>query len=679
LTHLDYRKDIDGLRALAVMSVVSFHSFPEIFTSGFIGVDMFFVISGYLISKIIFTNLAENTFSISDFYGRRIRRIFPSLILIFLTAIFFGWFVLFADEYAQLGKHVAGGASFISNFILYSESGYFDNSAITKPMLHLWSLSIEEQFYLLWPIIFWTISKKKLHFLSITIFIFIASFLANIYLTYFDSVGAFYFPIARFWELMIGSILALLIIKYKEDLEGKEIFSILGFLLLVIGFVFVNIHRQFPGWWALFPTIGTSLIILGGPLTKVNQSLFSNKLVIFLGIISYPLYLWHWLLLSFLHIVILKPSSFEIISIVLVSTCLAWITFRFIEKPIRNGQHNKIKICVLIVLMVVVGFVGLNTYNREGLNFRDVSFNFYLNQINKKMRGEELSNWSKNKTNRFNLFYSDQEESKIKEKYIISIEKLISKMKTDPEFLKTLQNDFTSVNKLNDSSRPIQVCEDQKQDCFEKKSILIIGDSHAGNVHQSLSYAFKNFNFILLNGAGCTPISLRYTNENNNCLLMLQKAHELTKNKKFEAVILTARWPNNFEPVLNEITFFRKYVSKVILVGPSLDFETEVNKILLRYTQGNPVEYIDSFVNTEKFEINYRMRLFSIQNNIDFIDNVAYFCYSTFCPLTEDGNQLFIFDADHSTSAGMVHLGDSLLRNNVLNKILKSSSAIQLP
>jgi hypothetical protein len=151
LTHPKYRADIDGLRAVAVLAVVGFHAFPNLVKGGLVGVDIFFVISGFLISTIIFDSLERNSFSFLEFYSRRIRRIFPALLLVLIASFSFGWFTLLADEYKQLGKHIAAGAGFVSNFVFWNESGYFDNTADTKPLLHLWSLGIEEQFYIVWP------------------------------------------------------------------------------------------------------------------------------------------------------------------------------------------------------------------------------------------------------------------------------------------------------------------------------------------------------------------------------------------------------------------------------------------------------------------------------------------------------------------------------------------------
>ena len=176
-SHPKYRPDIDGLRALAVLAVVAFHAFPAYVKGGFIGVDVFFVISGYLISTIIFKNLDKGTFTFSEFYARRIKRLFPALTLVLVACFIFGWFALLPFEFMQLGKHIASGAGFISNIIFWNEAGYFDNAADTKPLLHLWSLGIEEQFYIFWPLILWFAWMQRFDFLLITVIITIISFL----------------------------------------------------------------------------------------------------------------------------------------------------------------------------------------------------------------------------------------------------------------------------------------------------------------------------------------------------------------------------------------------------------------------------------------------------------------------------------------------------------------------
>jgi peptidoglycan/LPS O-acetylase OafA/YrhL len=209
LSHPKYRADIDGLRAVAVLVVVFFHMFPKWLKGGFVGVDIFFVISGFLISSIILSNLENGTFSFRAFYARRIKRIFPALIIILMTSFALGWLcVLLAAEFKQLGEHMAAGAGFVSNLVLWKEAGYFDNAAEAKPLLHLWSLGVEEQFYIVWPLLLWLIHRLKLNFLYVTLAILIFSFAINVGIATHDTVSAFYSPLSRFWELFLGGSLA---------------------------------------------------------------------------------------------------------------------------------------------------------------------------------------------------------------------------------------------------------------------------------------------------------------------------------------------------------------------------------------------------------------------------------------------------------------------------------------
>lgn len=286
---LKYRAEIDGLRAFAVLSVVIYHAFPSLLKGGFIGVDVFFVISGYLITRVIFEDLDKGTFSFTGFFGRRIRRIFPALILVLLTALTFGWFALFADEYIQLGKHIASGAAFILNFVLVDEAGYFDNSAETKPMLHLWSLAVEEQFYIVWPLILWLAWKRKFNLLAITIVVGVVSFVLNLTFVNTKPIETFFWPVGRFWELLSGSVLAWLLL-YKRDFLSKiklfsdsyvvnffhstdkhadgtaiaNVMAFSGILILTYGVIRIDEGLGFPDTWALIPVCGALLVILAG-------------------------------------------------------------------------------------------------------------------------------------------------------------------------------------------------------------------------------------------------------------------------------------------------------------------------------------------------------------------------------------------------------------------------------
>lgn len=406
LSHPKYRSDIDGLRAIAVLPVVAFHAFPGWVKGGFVGVDVFFVISGYLISTIIFENLDKGTFSFAEFYARRIKRIFPALLLVLIASYAFGWFALLADEYKQLGKHIAAGAGFISNIVLWNEAGYFDNSAETKPLLHLWSLGIEEQFYIVWPLLLWLAWKRKFNLLTITMLIAVVSYYLNVKGIKKDAVSTFYSPQTRFWELLCGSLLAWVtlykktafatiktkldgwlasaVYREKPEADGETLSNVLSFLglfLLVYGFWRINKELGFPGKWAIVPVLGAVLIISSGPKAWVNRVILSNKVAVWFGLISFPLYLWHWPLLSFARIVENEVPSLKIlIAAVVLSVVLAWLTYKLVERPLRLGKHSESEVSVLVVLMLVAGYVGYNTYSRDGLSFR-IKDKVLLNEI----------------------------------------------------------------------------------------------------------------------------------------------------------------------------------------------------------------------------------------------------------------------------------------------------------
>ncbi len=367
LSHPKHRPDIDGLRGVAVLSVVIFHAFPEWLSGGFIGVDIFFVISGYLISSIIFENLKQGSFSFLEFYKRRVRRIFPALLLILGACFFFGRFALFTDEFQQVGKHIAGGAAFVSNFLLWSESGYFDNASETKPLLHLWSLGIEEQFYLAWPLMVWFAWHKNISWFKLTLVALGASLLANVIGISTDTVATFYSPLTRFWELLSGSLLAWHALQQKTALStpsayNSNMFAVLGLTLIIAGIFGMTNKMPFPGWWALVPTTGTLCLLYSTPYAWINRSLLSNRIMVWFGLISFPLYLWHWPILSFTSIIkgqdLNRDTRLIAVSLALI---LSWLSYKFIENPIRSRGGNRSVVALLLACLVTF-FAGNYAY-----------------------------------------------------------------------------------------------------------------------------------------------------------------------------------------------------------------------------------------------------------------------------------------------------------------------------
>jgi peptidoglycan/LPS O-acetylase OafA/YrhL len=324
-----------------------------------------------------------------------------------MCSLVFGWFVLLADEFSQLGKHVAGGAAFISNFILASEVGYFDTASELKPLLHLWSLAVEEQFYIFLPLLLILASKLKQNLLIICMIVLLASFLANIYFVNRFPTETFFWPFGRFWELLVGSVLAWFMLFKSTDISafrlkflGRSydvglfvstinklgVTTLVGLLILVVSIFLIDKATTFPSYAATLPVLGTGLVILGGGVSYVAKLFLCNRLAVLIGLISYPLYLWHWPILSFLQVIEDEvPSKETRIIAVVLSFILAWATYQFIEKPIRFGRSNKsLRTIALVIGCTITGIVGFwvssldwkeiksvdDVYFRKGLEHR---------------------------------------------------------------------------------------------------------------------------------------------------------------------------------------------------------------------------------------------------------------------------------------------------------------------
>lgn len=371
-----YRADIDGLRAVAVASVVLFHAFPQWISGGFIGVDIFFVISGFLISGHIFKDLHEGRFSFANFYAKRVVRIFPALIVVLLSTWCASWYLLFNDELKQLGNHLSRATVFLSNFLLWHESGYFDNAAETKVLLHLWSLAIEEQFYIVWPVTLCVVWRWPHVRWWVMLCISVTSFATNVWWSSRDMTQDFYSPLTRFWELTLGALLA-----YRPYTKGFQNFtfqqahmaSVLGSVVLVIGLGVIDQSKVFPGYWAVLPVLASVLLLGAGPCSVLNQRVLSHPWMVQLGAISYPLYLWHWPIFSITRVVQGEQASvIARLLMVGMSVCLAWVTYRWIEEPIRFQIKHAYKTGLLTLGMVCVGVLGYATYKADGFPQREV-------------------------------------------------------------------------------------------------------------------------------------------------------------------------------------------------------------------------------------------------------------------------------------------------------------------
>jgi peptidoglycan/LPS O-acetylase OafA/YrhL len=369
-SHLAYRPDIDGLRAIAVLSVVLFHIFPTLLTGGFVGVDIFFIISGYLISSIIFNDLKRNRFSFLTFYTRRIKRIFPTLLLVLVSVTVAGWLLMLPSEFIALAKSIKYTTIFTTNGHLYNIAGYFDSVSDLKPLLHIWSLSIEEQFYIGFPLITFFLYKLRQSYVFWFLVIATAvSFVLNVGFIHDKPDLVFYMLPFRAWELLMGCLLA-----YSMNSNGTlsqsnktvlpNVLSLIGLGLILWGCVFLTEKDVFPGWYALLPTIGTCLVIANGS-AWLNRHVLSNRVIVWVGLISYALYLWHWPLISFAYIVSQGTDGPELstrVWILIISFALAAVTTFLVEKPIRRGSHKTVYPLCLAMLLVGLGAMALSKF-----------------------------------------------------------------------------------------------------------------------------------------------------------------------------------------------------------------------------------------------------------------------------------------------------------------------------
>lgn len=390
---MKYREEIDGLRAIAVLSVIIFHTGFSFLLGGYIGVDVFFVISGYLITRLIYDELNFNTFTFIGFYRRRAARLFPSLCITLLFTLLFGIFFYNNQKLDVLGKEIFYSSLGAANILFAQGIDYFTDDTDVIALIHLWSLGVEEQFYLVWPVTLILLASFRLYTaLFVVFFLLILSLVLSIYSIEADAIGAYYYPQYRAFELLVGAFTAIImhgsfLDKFHFLNKLKEFLSLLGMVLIIVPMFLLNENSTFPGINAIWPCIGTALLIIFGSGSLMARVL-SCKTLVSIGLISYPLYLYHQPLISFLYFFELKPPKIIIfVFVLLVAGPLAWLTYKYIEIPIRKSAHkernrpSRITLRTMAISLIGFAFLGLLIAKSGGFPSRFLLLNPFAYKI----------------------------------------------------------------------------------------------------------------------------------------------------------------------------------------------------------------------------------------------------------------------------------------------------------
>ena len=365
----DYLPYVDGLRALAVLAVLAHHAELPFSHGGFQGVDIFFVISGFIITRLIIFQHHAGTFSFIDFYERRIRRLLPAMLAVTLFVCTAGWFILLPEDYSRTGLSVAAVGTFLSNMLFWRESGYFDVSASIKPLLHTWSLAVEEQFYLVYPAVLVLLlarSSKVVLAAGLGLIAFL-SLAASQYAIAIDPEAAFYWLPTRAWQLMLGAGVAIAAAAGLTERWHHWSVSLSGLVLVLLAFAIVGPETPFPGLAAVPASLGTAFLIAAGP-TLASRFLFENRIALFFGVISYSLYLWHWPLLVFYRYRVQELPWHIGILLCAVATAIAWASTRYVEQPLRRGGARLKRPFVFLASFIAICVVlGATLYLSKGL------------------------------------------------------------------------------------------------------------------------------------------------------------------------------------------------------------------------------------------------------------------------------------------------------------------------
>lgn len=545
---MKYRADVDGLRALAVLPVIAYHMGIGGIPGGFTGVDIFFVISGYLICGIIYNGAISNTFSYLEFYKRRSLRILPPLFVVLLSTLAFGYYHLLPAQFGDLSDSTLATLLFSSNVFFWKTTGYFAGPAELKPLLHTWSLAVEEQFYIIFPVILlFVVRFFRQRATQVMLLIIAVSLLLSIYAVTRKPTFTFYMLPTRAWELALGGIIAVagLEAKMNKVSQGiKHLMSLAGLALILFGFLWLNTSKPFPAWNALWPCLGSFLIILAGQQAAVSRVL-ALRPIVYVGMISYCLYLWHWPIIVYARMFFnFAPGLREAVIIgltfglAIASRYLIEIPFRYKLAVVSSGR---------IVTASVIGLVVLATGS------------LYKGHVD----------------NNAGQFSS---EALALAKY--------SQYKEMPEFNYQYRLGRCFVDGKSQEDKPYDRDYCLKTSASAKNYVLI-GDSHAAHLWRALSLAAgQGVNVIQATSAGCKPLYQQALR--NPCTDLVDYLYSSwIPQHNIDGIIISARWaPEDIAPLKATLKHLKGVSDNVIVMGPTIEYSEALPDLLAYQTDG---------------------------------------------------------------------------------------------
>ena len=608
-----HRDDIDGLRTFAVLPVIAFHFviWPRLSSGGFVGVDIFFVISGYLITQTIYRDINNRTYSIVDFYNRRMRRIFPALFAIFAFCIVVTFFSSFPSEASKIGESIIGSIFFVSNLLFYNQSGYFDRNLETNPLLHMWSLSVEEQFYVFFPMVIYFMrdfnNNAKIQLLCIIAFI---SFLFSIWSVHTDSAAAFYLVQFRAWELLIGSLLAINALPKLVYRWQAELLGIGGITLIVISVLLISRDTPFPGLAALAPCLGAAAVIHSGTATTtLTARILAFSPIRFIGLISYSLYLWHWPLIVFYRLFVNEPSKTEKGALLVVCILAATISWKFIEKPFRDKPYKLKPYGTLFAggaVMILTAGAALVLSPLIEVVYK------YPSRVTEVLDHAEIN------------------ENHMRAGTCL------------------FESDYEVLN---------------RNDCLKIKpkllNFLILGDSHAAHLWPGLQMSYPTVNFLQATVAGCTPIT-GGKSQSAVCVGMMKYIFDrFLPHVHLDGIIIAARWKSEeiIPKVVETANTARSYADRVIIFGPIEEYDQALPRILARAIALNKSEakFAELHRSGDTEEIDQSFSAVLREGPIEYVSVYRALC-SAGCEIWATKKVPLQFDNNHLTCEGSIKL-----------------------